>query len=92
MTGVHNAELSDLENDDDSSKCRAQGTFSKPPIPTGADLGEVITKVQCSNVAERAASIERLETIPKVDDKDMFTDPSRLDEAQGTIPWDHSVY
>ena len=53
--------------------------------PTGADLGGVITKLQYSNVAEKADSIESLETLPKVDDKDMFTAPSRLDEAQVVI-------
>ena len=92
MTGVHNAELSDMDDDNDSSKWtnisiprNLLEATSYLSTPTGADLGGVITKRQYSNVTEKADSIESLETLPKVDDKDMLTDPSRLDEAQVVI-------
>ena len=81
-----------MDDDDDGSKWT---NISSPrnileatnylSTPTRADLGGVITKLQYSNVAEKGHSFESLETLPKVDDKDMLTDPSRLDEAQVVI-------
>jgi len=66
-----------MDDDDDGSKWT---NISSPrnileatnylSTPTRADLGGVITKLQYSNVAEKANSIESLEALPKVDDKD----------------------